>query len=317
MVDRIERERARLGAAEAAVFAHYGVDASSESLSVDDPPLVTRVVRCGRGAPTVLFHGGGMTATVWTPLLPHLPARSLNLIDLPGCGLADAFDYTCVDLAEHQAAFVGSVLDALGLQRAALVGSSLGGMYALRFTLQQPERVTALSLISAPAFALPGARIPFPMSLSSNRLLGRLMTALAPSPTPRMMRRVLAMIGGKQGLEGVPEALFDALGAAMALAGPTTASLGPESFRWSRPHPHLVVTDQELTNCHVPVQLIWGDTDKVQSPDAGIRAVELLPDGRIEILPGGHGIWFDAPARCGELLTDFLRSVEEEGASPK
>jgi pimeloyl-ACP methyl ester carboxylesterase len=137
------------------------------------------------------------------------------------------------------------------------------------------------------------------------------MTALAPAPSPRMMRRMLAMIGGKQGLGDVPESLFDALGAAMALAGPTNVSLGPATFRWSTPHAHMAVTDEELASCQVPVQFIWGDQDKVQSPDAGVRAAELLPNGHIEILPGGHGIWFDAPARCGHLLTEFLRNAED------
>ena len=314
MAGRLERERARLTAAEVEVFAHYGVDASSEPLSVDDPALTTRVVRCGRGPATVLLHGASMTATAWAPLLPHLPDRTLYLIDLPGCGLADPFDYAGVDLAAHQGAFVGSVLDALGLERATMIGTSLGGMFALRFTLHQPERVTALSLVSAPALALPGARVPFPMSLSSNRRLGRLMSTLMPSPSPRMMRRLLAMIGGRRGVRDVPDALFDALGAALALAGPTNASMAPETFRWSTPHGHIAVTDEELAGCQVPVQLIWGDRDKVQSPDAGVRAAELLPNGRIEILSGGHGIWFEAPARCGQLLTDFFHDAEETGA---
>jgi 2-hydroxy-6-oxonona-2,4-dienedioate hydrolase len=107
-------QRARLQAAETAAFAHYGVDAISASLVVADPPLTTRVVRLGAGPPTVLFHGGGLTSTVWAPLLRHLAGRSLYLVDLPGCGLADPFDYHGVDLAAHQTAFVGSVLDTWG-----------------------------------------------------------------------------------------------------------------------------------------------------------------------------------------------------------
>lgn len=302
-------QRARLSAAEAKVFAHYGIDATSGPLDLDDPRLRTRVVRCGQGPATVLLHGSSMTATVWAPLLPHLPHRSLYLIDLPGCRLADQFDYAGVDIAAHQAAFLGGVLDALGLAHAALIGSSLGGMFALRFALAQPARVSALALVSAPAIALPGARIPFPMSLASSRRLGRLLNALTPAPSPRMMRRLLAMIGGKESVRHIPEALLDALGAAMALAGPTNASMAPETFRWRTPHAHIPVTDEELAGCTVPVQFIWGDHDKVQPVHAGIRAAELLPHARVDILPGGHGIWFEHPARCGRLLTEFLPAV--------
>jgi pimeloyl-ACP methyl ester carboxylesterase len=154
------------------------------------------------------------------------------------------------------------------------------------------------------------------MSLSSSKLLGRLMT-VAPAPSPRVVRRMLAMIGGKHGLRDIPESLLDALGVAMALSGPTDASLGRAAFRWSTPHAHLAVTDEELAGCQAPVQFIWGDRDKIQSHVAGTRASGLLPNGRIEILPGGHGIWFDAPRRCGELLTDFLRDAEDAAASPR
>jgi pimeloyl-ACP methyl ester carboxylesterase len=159
-VDRAERlraeQRARLQAAEVEAFAHYGIDATSEPLVLEDPPLTTRVVRVGSGPPTVLFHGSTLTSTVWAPLLPHLPGRSLHLVDLPGCGLADPFDYEGVDLAAHQEAFVSSVLDALGLDRATLIGASMGGWFVLRFAIERPERVVAAARVTAPANARPG-----------------------------------------------------------------------------------------------------------------------------------------------------------------
>lgn len=315
MADRTARERTRLAAAAVRVWDHYGVEAASESLVLDDPPLTTRVVRCGEGPPTVLLHGGSMTAAVWAPLLPHLPGRSALMVDLPGCGLADPFDYTGVDIAAHQHVFVGSVLDALGLERAALIGTSLGGMFALRFALAEPTRVTALALMSAPAVALPGARVPLPMSLFSNRRLGRLLHGMTPSPSPRAMRRLLGAIGGKSSVRDLPESLLDALGAAMALAGATNVSMAPEMARWSIPHAHIPVTDEELAACTVPVQFIWGSEDKVQAPDAGVRAAALLADARIDVLPGGHGIWLDEPARCGDLLVEFLHHADQQTAS--
>ena len=58
MADRTARERTRLAAAAVRVWDHYGVEAASESLVLDDPPLTTRVVRCGEGPPTVLLQAG-------------------------------------------------------------------------------------------------------------------------------------------------------------------------------------------------------------------------------------------------------------------
>jgi pimeloyl-ACP methyl ester carboxylesterase len=302
-------QRARLQAAEVEAFAHYGVDAVSEPLAIADPPLSTRVVRIGSGAPTVLFHGGALTSTVWAPLLPHLPGRSLHLVDLPGCGLADPFDHRGIDLASHQRAFVGSVLDALGLERAALTGASMGGWFALRFAIERPDRVDAAALITAPAVALPGSLMPVPMALTST-WLGRRLAAVSPPPSARMMRRTLASIGGDGSVADAPAALFDALGAAMGLAGPSVATL--DLCRWRTPHAHLQITEAELAACPVPVLLVWGEDDKVQSPDAGAWAAERLPRGRLEVLPGGHGLWFEHPQRCGDLLTEFLQEVEQQ-----
>jgi pimeloyl-ACP methyl ester carboxylesterase len=312
-VDRTERRRAeqcaRLQAAEAEAFAYYGVDAASEPLVLADPPMTTRVVRVGSGPPTVLFHGSTLTSTAWAPLLPHLPGRTLYMVDLPGCGLAEPFDYRGVDLAAHQTAFVGSVLDALGLERAALVGASMGGWFALRFAIERPERVVAVALVTAPAIALPGSVVPVPMALTST-WLGRRLVAITPAPSARMTRRMLASIGGNGSLAGVPDALFDALGAATALGLHSSTTL--ELYRWRTPHPHLQISEEELTACCPPVLLVWGQDDKVQSPLAGEWAARVLPQGRLEVLPGGHGLWFDLPERCGQLLTGFLHEAEQQ-----
>ncbi len=176
---RREGQLERLRSAEREVFAHYGIDATSEMLELDGPIGRTRVVRVGSGPPTVLLHGGAMTSSVWAPLVPHLSGRSLLLVDLPGCGFADPFDYRGVDLAQHQTDFVASVLDALGLDRAALAGASLGGWFALRSALAHPERVSALALVTAPAVSLPGSRLSTSMAFASSRA-GRTLGALRP-----------------------------------------------------------------------------------------------------------------------------------------
>jgi pimeloyl-ACP methyl ester carboxylesterase len=310
--DRAARQRARLGAAEREVYEHYGVTVTSQPLHLADPQMATRVVRCGSGPPTILFHGANLVGAVWAPLLAHLPDRSLYLVDLPGCGFADPVDYTGMDLAHHQRRFVGAVLDALELDRAALVGASLGGAFALRFALHHPERVTALALVSAPALALPGARVPLSMAILGGGRRARMTAALMPPPSARTARRLLASVGGQGSVRGVPEAMFEALGAAMALAMPTSATAAAQTFQWRTPRPHLVFSDDQLAGCPVPTLFLWGEDDRVQGPQAGARAAEVLPRGRIEVLPGGHGLWFEDPRRCGRLLTDFLAEAERD-----
>jgi pimeloyl-ACP methyl ester carboxylesterase len=201
---------------------------------------------------------------------------------------------------------------ALRLRRGSAAGAAPrvehGGWYALRAAVASPERLTAVVTLTAPALALPGATVPLPMALSGTRV-GRRMMTLVPAPSARTMRRMLAAIGGKGSVRDVPDAMFEALGAASSVGLPSAASMVRVQARWRRPMPGVRFTDEELADCPVPTLFVWGDQDRVQPPAAGQRAAELLPHGRIEVLPGGHGLWFDEPERCGEVIAAFLSEM--------
>ncbi|WP_432153440.1 alpha/beta fold hydrolase [Streptomyces tricolor] len=97
----------------------------------------------GEGLPLVLLHPGIADARVWDPVLPALTARHRVIrYEARGFGRSPAptVPYT-------QTADLGRVLDHFGLDRAVLVGSSLGGKTAIGFALSEPERVAALGLL--------------------------------------------------------------------------------------------------------------------------------------------------------------------------
>src|SRR5439155_15274057 len=135
------------------LFAHYDLAPESRRLTLADPALDVRVLEAGSGAPVLVLHGSGMSAATWAPMLAHLPDRHAFALDLPGFGASDAYDYTGRPLREHAVAQVMSALDALGLERAAVVGTSLGAMWALNAALAAPERVTAVVAFGMPAVA--------------------------------------------------------------------------------------------------------------------------------------------------------------------
>jgi 3-oxoadipate enol-lactonase len=100
----------------------------------------------GEGPPLVLLHAGVADHRMWDSLVPLLSqGHRVVRYDLRGFGEAPApaggFSASD-DLAE--------LLDALRIDRAALVGCSNGGRVALQFAIERPERVTELTLISAP-----------------------------------------------------------------------------------------------------------------------------------------------------------------------
>ena len=101
----------------------------------------------GTGTPIVLIHGFASDATSWAALGAHLKHRPLIQIDLPGHGKSpklrvDSF----ADLVKR----VRRAFDGLGVERAHLVGHSLGGAAGLALADTRPERLASLTLI-APA----------------------------------------------------------------------------------------------------------------------------------------------------------------------
>lgn len=98
----------------------------------------------GHGYPLVFFHGWGFNHSVWTDLIPHLHDHyTLYLVDLPGFGQTDLMDW-------HD--FKRLLLLQLPDQFAVL-GWSMGGLYAMRLALEESSRVSHLiAIASSPYF---------------------------------------------------------------------------------------------------------------------------------------------------------------------
>ena len=99
----------------------------------------------GKGPPVVLLHAGVSDSRLWEPQLDSFTrSHTVLRVDLPGFGNSP--------LETNPVSFRGAVRDAMdaeGIDRAALVGVSLGGNTALELALDSPERVTALVLVGA------------------------------------------------------------------------------------------------------------------------------------------------------------------------
>lgn len=112
--------------------------------------LQIRVYALGSGEPLLLLHGGGVDGALlsWRLAMPALAAhRRVIAFDWPGYGESQPNPQP--NTMDFYVEFTGAVLDALGLQRSALMGLSLGGGAALGFALAHPERVERLALVDA------------------------------------------------------------------------------------------------------------------------------------------------------------------------
>lgn len=99
----------------------------------------------GAGPPVVLIHAGVTDSRLWEPQLRSFPqSHSVLRVDLPGFGQSP--------FETNPVSFRGAVRDAMDaerIDRAALVGVSIGGNTSLELTLESPERVSALVLVGA------------------------------------------------------------------------------------------------------------------------------------------------------------------------
>jgi pimeloyl-ACP methyl ester carboxylesterase len=96
----------------------------------------------------LLIHGGGTVSVNLAGVMAALvPGFRCVAPDRPGCGLTDSFDHTNVPFRPHAINFGRSILDALNLQKAALIGNSMGGLWSLYFALAMPDRVTKIALL--------------------------------------------------------------------------------------------------------------------------------------------------------------------------
>jgi len=110
-----------------------------------------------KNAPAVIFlHGFGASLHTREPWATS-PAGSLRVIriDRPGIGLTGP-DPTGDHADERSIAVLAALMDKLGIAKAVIVGNSIGGRIAWKFTAAQPTRVDKLVLISPDGFASPG-----------------------------------------------------------------------------------------------------------------------------------------------------------------
>jgi pimeloyl-ACP methyl ester carboxylesterase len=302
---------ARIRRAEAELFAGLGAEVEESFLDLAGTGLRVRVLAHGSGPPLVLMHGVSLSAAVWAPLFDAIPHRRLLALDLPGHGLSDPVAYARGHVRAHAGQLIEDVLDALGLERAAVVAHSLSGMFALWHAAAGGERISALVAMGDPAVAIPGAVVRMPLSLLTVRGLG---VALLRSPGPRAgYRRLLAQGLGPAEVAAAPEALVEALRLSARRPGNarTVASLMRAIDRFRRPRPESVLTSAELAAIRIPTTFVWGTDDPYLAPHAARPSIERMPAATLHELEAGHAPWLVHPQRSAELVEAHLGGAGE------
>ncbi len=299
----------RFRQSQAALLAQDGGRIQSRFVEIAEPRMRVQVLEGGTGEPVVFLHGGNGVAAQWEPLLSRMSdGFHVYAPDRPGCGLSTMFDYRGVPFREHAVAFVGSVMDALGLKKAALVGNSMGGYFALVFALAHPERVTKLVTIGEPAGS--SDTVPRMNQMMATRGINGMMYATILRPGPKS-----TMEGFRRMLVAHPERLsqtyLDCNTAAAEIPGATESWLTMlEDVK--RPGGRFELTyalRPELHQLTMPTLLMWGEKDAFGPPARGQEMAAMMPQGSVVVLrDAGHLAWLDQPAVVEQQLRGFLQT---------
>src|SRR6266511_386498 len=143
-IDHVDRYRR----AERALWAHYGLTPSARFVNVASPRTRLRVLEVGFGEP-ILFVHGLIGPAAWAPLVRELRGYRCLVLDRPGWGLSSSLDYARYPYKSVTADVLAGVLDGLGIDRAHIIGGSIGTLWALRLAASYPSRAGRLVLMGS------------------------------------------------------------------------------------------------------------------------------------------------------------------------
>ena len=256
----------------------------------------------GHGEPVALVMGFMGSGHAWFRLLPHIYAgRRAIVLDNRGTGDSDRplGLWSMDDLA----ADVLAVLDDAGLERAHVVGASMGGMIVQHLALSHPERLRSLTLCCTSARA-GGRRGPPPWRMVAS--LG-LRPLLGPG---RTMRLVAPLLYSERTRHGNAERLAEEF--ALRNADATPLATAPGQFAAIARHD----TRSRLSELSVPVLVVHGEADQLVPPAAGRELARLVPGAELELLPGcGHVLTTDCEEEAAAAIVGFLDRVEGDRAA--
>lgn len=236
--------------------------------------------RRGKGTPLVLLHGFPLDHHLWDEVAPLLEDTfDVILPDLRGFGASTAA--ASPSSMDDYASDIASLLDDLNIQKAAIVGHSMGGYVALAFARLYPERVRGLGLVSSQVLAdapeRKEGRYKSAADVSANGI-GSVVEAMTPKFTDDEKLQSYA----RASMERQPPAAY--MSALKAMAERTDST-------------------PFLSTFHFPVVIIHGDADSLIPIDRAREVKAALPQANlVEISGAGHMPMMEAKEKTAEAL---------------
>jgi 2-hydroxy-6-oxonona-2,4-dienedioate hydrolase/2-hydroxy-6-oxo-6-(2'-carboxyphenyl)-hexa-2,4-dienoate hydrolase len=277
-------------------------------------PWRTRSLEAGEGDEhVILLSGISGHLEGWTRNVCALAAQGLNVhaIDAVGHGFTDkplGVDYVAPLFAKHIVAF----LDALGIEKAHLVGQSLGGWNALYTAKTYPDRVGKLVHVTGAGILLDDQARAEESKEVGNRVQAVTQRALA-APTLDSVRERLEwlmydpatvtdeLVESRYRIYTLPDS---------RVAMPKLVEQAPGEA--NRPY---LLTEADLAAIPHETLVLWSDHNPTTPMEVGRRAAEIMPNARFALVTeAGHWPMFEQPEQFNTIVGQFLTGTAESVA---
>jgi pimeloyl-ACP methyl ester carboxylesterase len=243
--------------------------------------------RHGAGPPLILVQGIGLARWGWGRAADLLAERFDVLVyDNRGIGESDAppGPYSIPMLAEDAL----QVLDEAGASSAHVLGASLGGMVAQQLAVEHPERVERLVLCCT----TPGRSDAFPVPEPTVRLLADAAALDRETAIKRFTRNALSAGASDELVERIVRLRLDKPQEVAAWGAQVAAGAGFEGV--------------DLGRIQARTLVLHGTEDNAVDPRNSALLSERIPDGRSQVIEGGHLFWWEQPEEFARVVGDFL-----------
>lgn len=285
---------------------HHGT--TSHTASSADSVRVTRVhlatgvelevAERGRsdGQPVLFLHGFPDSRISFAPVIAKLPS-DIRAIAVSQRGHGDSEHPACCYLLTDLAADAVALLDALGIERAALVGHSVGSFVAQRVAIDHPERVSHLVLIGAAHSPRSKPVIEF------SEVARTLNDPIAPELMREFQQSTLA--------QPIPQPFFEHLLAESAKI-PARVWRDLVAALVSQP------TMGDLSRIQAKTVVLWGTKDVLYDRGQQDSLVRAIRGARLLVYENaGHSLNWEEPARVAADLVGFLRESNAAKSGPE
>ncbi len=245
--------------------------------------------------PTAIFiHGALNDHSVWILQTRYFAHHGWNVLapDLPGHGKSGGDPPASVEAAADA---ILALMDAVGLDKAALIGHSFGALIALEAAARSPERVSHLVLVGV-ASPMKVSTVLIEASLNDPEKAITMVntfshSTLAPPPSS---------LGPGTWLYGASRALMRRV-----LASNSRVNVFHTGFKACDSY---IGGDTAMPKVTAPTLFVLGRQDLMTPPKAAQSLVKVAQHGKVVMVPGGHQMMLEAPDTVLAALRDFLKN---------